>query len=190
MPRPETEILVEKCISIFNDKACTIADIGCGSGAIVVAMAANLPNSHIYATDISDTALEVSAENSTKFNLNDKVTFIKGNLLEPFKALGIKFDAIVSNPPYIPSKDIPALEPEVSKYEPKEALDGGSDGLDIYKKLIPDAFDLLKDEGLVIVEIGIGEAEDVREIALNAGYGTVEIINDLAGIERIVAAFK
>lgn len=190
IPRPETELLVEECMKRLQREEAAIADIGAGSGAIAVALGANLPSAKIYSTEISPVALEVARANVEKHQLEERVSIIWGDLLVPLFDLGVKFDAIVSNPPYIPTGEIETLEPEIRLYEPKEALDGGEDGLDAYRRLFPQSLELLREDGFVGVEIGAGQANSVRNIAELAGYKRIEVILDLAGIERIVIAYR
>ncbi|MEN6357640.1 MAG: peptide chain release factor N(5)-glutamine methyltransferase [Armatimonadota bacterium] len=193
IPRPETETLVDFSVSHFRSSAfarLNIADIGTGSGAIAIAIAANIPGAILYATEISSDALKVARRNIENHQLSDRVILIEGDLVEPLKSLGVQFDAIVSNPPYIPSADIETLEPEVAVYEPRAALDGGSDGLDAYRDLLPNSLGLLKENGFIAVEVGIGEAQLVEEIAMSAGYCETQIIKDLSGIDRVVIAVK
>jgi release factor glutamine methyltransferase len=188
VPRPETEILVEQTLARLKRRAPIIADIGVGTGAIAIALATNLPDATIYATDLSRIALKVARANVKKHHLSRRVMVLKGDLLEPMADQHIRSDAIVSNPPYIPSGDIPSLQPEVSRHEPTQALDGGPDGLRAYRRLLPEARALLSESGFVAVEVGAGQASAVREIAEAAGYSRIEIVRDLAGIERVVIA--
>lgn len=190
VPRPETELLVEECIKRISTQSSLIADIGIGSGAISVALAVNLPQAKIYATEISISAMQVAQANIEKYYLTERVRILAGDLLKPLMDIDTKFDAIVSNPPYIPSGVIETLEPEVRIYEPREALDGGVDGLDVYGEIFPQAHNVLRDGGFLAVEIGIEQAEPVKNIAVSSGYGQVDIIRDLAGIERVVVAYK
>jgi release factor glutamine methyltransferase len=195
VPRPETEILVEECLKRLkaddgNSKHHIVADIGVGSGAIAVAMAINLHYAEVYATETSPTALEVARLNIEKHKLSRKVRLLEGDLCKPLRHMGAVFDAIISNPPYIPTGEIENLQPEVKLYEPREALDGGADGLDVYRKLIPDARELLKEGAFLAVEIGIGQAEAVIMMSKSAGYRRWEVVPDLAGIERVVIAYR
>lgn len=183
VPRPETEILVEECLKRLGDGSL-IADVGTGSGAIAVAVAVNLPNAKVYATDSSEEALKVARANVEKHGVADRVCIVGGDLLEPLIETGLEFDAIVSNPPYIPTGAIESLESEV-RQEPIQALDGGTDGLDAYRRLFPQAALLAK---MVAVEIGIEQADPVTQIAREAGWAHVEVVRDLAGIERVVIA--
>lgn len=190
VPRPETELLVEECLRRVGGESPVIADVGTGSGAIAVALATGLPAARVYATEISPPALEVARANVEKHSLAERVSVLEGDMLAPLAGLGIRFDAIVSNPPYIPSDEIPRLQPEVAVYEPVEALDGGRDGLDAYRRLFPEAVELLREGGFVAVEVGAGQAGGVRRIAESVGCARVETARDLAGIERVIAAYR
>jgi len=190
VPRPETELLVEECLKRVRAERPTIADIGAGSGAIAVAVAVRMPSATVYATDLSPIALEVSRANAERHGVADRVKLLAGDLVEPLRELAGEFDAILSNPPYIPSGDISALEPEVSVHEPREALDGGPDGLEVYRRLLPDAIGLLREGGFTAVEVGAGQASDVAEIARGARCSRTECVRDLAGIERVVVAYR
>lgn len=183
IPRPETEILVEQVLARVGDGA-KIADVGVGSGAIAVALAVSLPSAGLWATDTSDDALKVARANAEKHAVSKRVSMVSGDLLEPLIPMGLQFDAIVSNPPYIPSAVIETLEPEV-RFEPIGALDGGADGADAYRALFPQAAGLTK---LIAVEFGIEQGTVVAEIAKAAGFSDVEIVRDLAGIERVAIA--
>ena len=188
VPRPETELLVEETIRRVGTGPVRIADIGTGSGAVAVALAANLPDAEIYGVDISSTALEVAGHNVAKHHLSGRVRLLEGSLCEPLA--GIEFDAVVSNPPYIPADQIESLQPEVAKWEPRGAMDGGPDGLDVIRRLLPDARTLLKAGGFAAIEVGMGQADSVRRIAGDGGYCQSETRCDLAGIERIVICQK
>ena len=183
IPRPETEILVEECINRTPDTA-SIADIGTGSGAIAVALAVNKPKCAIRAVDISHDALAVAESNIRRHSVEKRVNIVHGDLLGPLYQAGQEYDAIVSNPPYIPASVIDTLGPEVL-CEPAGALDGGIDGLDVIRVLFSQALDLT---GLLMVEIGIGQAVDVFRIALDNGWKETSFVRDLAGIERVAVA--
>lgn len=186
IPRPETELLVEIAVERLQGLPARIADIGTGSGAVAVAVAVNLPAARILATDISDAALEVAAVNAAKHLVADRVSFARADMAEPLVGAGGGFDAILCNPPYIPTSEIAALQPEISRWEPIEALDGGPDGLDAYRKLLPQAASVLAEDGFLAVEVGAGQASAVRGLALAVGYGSIECRKDLAGIDRVV----
>jgi len=198
IPRPDTEILVEAVINMAkegfsNKERINIVDIGTGSGAITLSLAHYIKNSFVFSIDISDKALEIAKINCNRLNLNDKVKFIKGSLFEPLWDLDLRYniDIVVSNPPYIPSQDIDDLQVEVSKYEPRIALDGGWDGLDFYRLITRDSMDYLRDKGILAFEIGYNQGEDVRNILESSGgFKDVSIIKDLAGHDRVVIGYK
>lgn len=187
IPRPDTEILVEYIIDLVNSRDFShkdfikIVDIGTGSGAITLSLAHYLENAHLYSIDISDTALQVATENSKRLSLESRVTFIKGDLLNPLDELKLynSIDIIVSNPPYIPTNDIAALQKEVSEYEPKAALDGGDDGLDFYRRIICESSKYLVDGGVLAFEIGYDQGNDVKELMLSVGEDKGEIKEQL-----------
>jgi len=184
VPRPETEILVETAIGLLRDRPCTVADLGVGSGAIAVALAVSLPEAHVYGTDCSQEALEIAARNAEKHGVGPRIHLRHGDLLQPLE--GLQFDAVVSNPPYIRSDEIPLLQPEIALYEPREALDGGPDGLDYYRRIVPGAGAYLRPGRWLLVELGIGQSPEVRRMFRENGYIDVRAVNDYAGIERVV----
>jgi release factor glutamine methyltransferase len=189
IPRPETEELVEAAIAAVKGRECLRgADIGTGSGAIVISLAKALPGSSWHGVDISSAALEVARANAINLEVDRQITFIRGNLMEPLLDSGCKFDLIVANPPYIPSSVIESLQPEVRK-EPRLALDGGPDGLEIYRRLIPDLPRVLTDDGLVMVEHGHDQRRPLEALFRSAGYICTSI-PDLAGRDRILTARK
>ncbi len=185
IPRPDTEILVEAAISrlALVEEPC-ILDLGTGSGAICISMLKNLPAARGTTVDISPEALIVAKRNAAKHQIEQRLTFYQGNLFIPVK--GQKFTAIVSNPPYIPEGDIPGLTPEVQQ-EPNLALAGGEDGLDFYRRIVQEGRNYLTDNGFIAMEVGIGQARLVADIAEKTGYYKVsDIIKDYGGIERVV----
>lgn len=183
IPRPDTEILVEEVINIAKKmENPKILDLCTGSGAIAISLAKNVPNSQIYAVDISAGALEIAKRNAK--NLNAKVKFIKSNLFNSLD--NIKFDIIVSNPPYIKKQDIEFLSDDVKK-EPQIALDGGYDGLDFYRKITKQGIDYLKFGSYLCFEIGYDQREDVEEIIKKHGnYVGTYCKKDLCGNDRVV----
>lgn len=194
IPRPDTEILVETILEWVKEKHETknvrIADIGAGSGAISVSLAKLLDSAFVYATDISPKALKITKINSQKQQVENRMEFLSGDLLTPLRELGINnLDVLVSNPPYIPTEDIGKLQIEVACYEPAIALDGGVDGLDFYKRLINEGWHFLKKGGLLAFEVGHDQALSVKNlIMINGKYNNIKIINDLAGIQRVLTA--
>ena len=187
IPRPETEMLVELALEI---EPRSVLDVGTGSGAIALAIADELPACRVTATDTSAAALEVAAANAEHLELSDRVGFIKGVL-----PAGEKFDLILANLPYVARGEWPGLEPEVTRWEPREALLAGFDGLDAIRALLRECERnfLRYTEGnafagaqAIALEVGEGQATAVGELLHEAGFGKVETRNDLAGIERVV----
>jgi release factor glutamine methyltransferase len=189
IPRPETEILVETALSIVKQKRHpVVADIGLGSGAVAISIAKNLQDGLVYGTEVSAEALEVARRNAERMGVCDWVCFLQGDLFEPLEDRS--FDLIVSNPPYIPSGEIDCLEPEISKYEPRGALDGGPDGLDYFRRIATSAPEHVRPGGALALEVGMGQAESVRTLLSAAGFNNPRSIKDYAGIERVVVASK
>ena len=189
IPRPETEILTEYVGEKLRGlgKEVIFADLGTGSGAICISILKFVKNARAVAIDISEKALEVAQFNAEKFFVEDRIKFYCGDLFTPLE--GQKFNAIVSNPPYIPTSELKNLQIEV-KCEPQSALDGGTDGLNFYRRILSDAPRFLVSGGLLAVEIGINQAEAVKDLFRAANFIDVEILKDLAGIERVVAGKK
>jgi len=190
IPRPETEILVEAVLGEVKragqQSALCILDVGTGSGAIAIALAHNLPSARITAVDLSGTALEVAVVNTARHQLMDRIQFIESDLLEGLASDGLPFDVIVSNPPYVPANDRASLHPQVRDYEPGVALFAGADGLDIYRRLIPQARAALLPNGLLALEIGHGQREAIA--SLLSGWNEVRFVDDLQQIARIAVA--
>ena len=179
IPRPETELLVEKAIDLCRTHAVTtIADIGTGCGAIAVSLAVNLPGLTVYATDISSLTLEIAAQNCTKYGVKDRIILLQGDLLEPLLK---PVDIIIANLPYVRKVDLPA------GFEPELALDGGEDGLDKIKSLCQQAGEKLLKNGRLILEIGQGQSDAVTSMLRQSfPAALIETDRDLAGIERMV----
>lgn len=190
VPQPDTEILVQAALDRLAAKpAARIADIGTGSGAIVLSLLYYRKELQASAVDISADALAVAAENAASLGVAERVTFCEGDLLAPLA--GQQFAAIVSNPPYIPTADIAGLAPEVRTAEPMGALDGGADGLVFYRRLVADAPALLASDGFLAMEVGIHEAAPVAALAQASGaFARTEVLKDLAGIERVVVCWR
>lgn len=187
IPRPETELLVETATALLPP-APLVIDVGTGSGVIAVSLASLLPDSVVYATDYSGEALEVARDNAVRHGVGSRIRFYQGDLLEPLTGLfpAGRADLIAANLPYIPSGDLAGLPKSVRQYEPWLALDGGVDGLELYRRLIPKAAILLKNGGLLLMEIGFGQTRDMLEL-LKTGWET-DIVKDLAGLDRLVVA--
>jgi len=192
IPRPETENLVEAAAryihSLKKTSGSNILDLGTGSGCIAVSLAKLLPCLKITASDISGQALEIARQNAKANNV--RVKFIESELFSSKKMRLNHYDMIVSNPPYIPTDEINSLQIEIS-YEPRQALDGGSDGLDFYRRIIPEASQYLKDKGLLILEMGFGQHKRIENIFYkSAKFEIIEVVKDLNNIKRVIIAQK
>ena len=180
IPRPETELLVELAFELEPDR---VLDIGTGSGAIALAVAAELPACEVTATDTSPAALEVARANAQRLGFAARVRFLGGTV-----PAGGAFDLVLANLPYVPEADWPSLQPEVTQWEPREALLAGADGLDAYRALLGAESGLRAPEvaPVVALEVGEGQAPAVADLLREAGFAKVEARRDLAGIERVV----
>lgn len=191
IPRPDTEPLVEELIELCREKEnLNILDIGTGSGAITISLAKYLNTSKVKSFDISDIALEVGKKNAISNKVDDRVEFIKSDLFSSIENENIQFDVIVSNPPYIPKKDIETLHTQVKDYEPYIALEGGEDGLDFYRSITEQSRMYLKENGILAYEVGHDQAQDVVEIMKSNGYTKIYTKKDLQGIDRVVIGYK
>ena len=220
IPRPETEILVEEAVKTVSRKSevvsgnnmqltthqsrFTILDLCTGSGCIAIILAKEIPDSQIYAVDVSEKALNVARENAERHSVAERITFLQGDLFElPHPSLSplkgertevrgcllekLKFDLIISNPPYISKKMIKELQPEVKDYEPVTALYGGDDGLDFYRRIISDTPAYLAKGGYLMLEMGCGQAEKIKNIIKQSNiFEATTIIKDFSGIDRVI----
>lgn len=187
IPRADTEILVEEVIKeIKENNYNRICDVCCGSGAIGVSIGKYIENATVDCYDISDIAIEVTGKNIERFLLKDRVTVEKSDLLTVAIKQNKKFDVIVSNPPYIKEEVIPTLMEDVKDYEPYIALCGGIDGLDFYRKITNQSLKILENNGLLAFEIGYDQGEAVKELLIENGFTDIRVINDLAGLNRVV----
>lgn len=181
IPRHDTETLLQEALRVVPQGA-RVLDIGTGSGCVAISLAKNLPGVTVVSVDISAAALELARQNATDNSV--EVDFRLGSLFEP--VAGETFDLVVSNPPYIPTADIESLEPEVRDFEPRNALDGGTDGLDFYRQIIKTAPEYLAQEGWLLVEVGIGQAADVSQMLAENGFFGIYSAKDLGNIDRVV----
>jgi len=194
VPRPETETLVERALkhlaAINNREAPRILELGTGSGAIAVALASELPQAEIVATEIAPAALQIARRNASRNGVSNAIRFLQGDLFTALdQELEKEFDLIVSNPPYIPRGEIVHLEAEVSRWEPRAALDGGVDGLDFYRRIIEEAPGYLRQGGAVAVEIGAAIGSLVLALFRNnPAYGDTGVHQDYSGRDRVVIA--
>ena len=182
IPRADTEILCEQALNRLRPGMRAL-DLCTGTGALAIALKTHCPGASVFASDISERSLALARHNAEK--LNAVVCFAQGDLFAPWT--GCRFDMIVSNPPYIPTAELPALQAEV-RCEPALALDGGEDGLAFYRRIAFEAPDCLTDEGILLLEIGSTQAEDVCRLLDKAGWRDIAVCPDLAGLDRVVIA--
>ncbi|MCG9892566.1 MAG: peptide chain release factor N(5)-glutamine methyltransferase [Thermosynechococcaceae cyanobacterium MS004] len=196
IPRPETELLIDlaqdwvaKHPMLDRDSVMQWADLGTGSGAIALGLSRSFPQAHVHGVDVSPVALGVAQHNARQLGLDEAVHFYEGEWLTPLGALKGKLDGIISNPPYIPSAEVPELQTEVALHEPHLALDGGEDGLASIRLIVSQAPQYLRAGGLLLLEMMDGQAAAVQELILSSGtYSTVQIHSDLAGVRRFASA--
>ncbi|OPY59685.1 MAG: Release factor glutamine methyltransferase [Pelotomaculum sp. PtaU1.Bin035] len=190
IPRPETELLVEAAARL-SPAPSLIVDVGTGSGAIAVSLAVLVPEAVVYATDRSFEAIETARLNAYLHGAGQRVLFFQGDLLAPLSGLDLagRVDLVTANLPYIPTKDLPALPRDVRLFEPPSALDGGADGLDLYRRLIPMAAGILKPGGTLLMEIGCGQREAAAGL-LQPPLREAAVLKDLAGRDRMVIGSK
>jgi release factor glutamine methyltransferase len=178
IPRPETELLVEIALELAPR---TVLDVGTGSGAVALAIADELPESEVVATDTSKAALELAHENAERLGLADRVTLERGTV-----PAGRRFDLIVANLPYVREDEVASLQPEIAKYEPRQAVVAGDDGLETIAAVAAASTVALTDVGALALEVGAGQAGAAAELLLDLGFMQVEGRQDLAGIPRVV----
>lgn len=184
IPRPETELLVEAGLaSLPNDRPARVLDLGVGSGAILLALLSERAQATGVGVDRSEAALRIAAANAAALNLTQRIDLRVGDWASGVDGV---FDLVVSNPPYIASNDIAGLAPEVARYEPRVALDGGADGLDAYRSIIADLPRLLKPDGVFAFEVGQDQDEAVAGLAAAHGLSTAPAKRDLGGVARVV----
>ncbi len=216
IPRPETEFLVEAALDELKerslretpevggggnsefqgdpDRLLTVFELGTGSGAVAVSTAyfSRKKDFHlkkIYGVDITTEILEVAQKNAARYELEDVVTFLTGDLFTAFSGLDLpRADLIISNPPYIPTGQIENLQPEISKFEPREALDGGRDGLYYYRRIISESPEWIIDGGNLLLELGLCQSDRVQDLLAARGFKTVEIYEDYSEIPRVIKA--
>jgi release factor glutamine methyltransferase len=190
IPRPETEHVVETVLELVNGYCfdgpgrLRLLDVGTGSGCIALALASELPHAEIHACDISEDALEIARINAARLALGGKVLFRKSDLLSVYA--GEKFDFVISNPPYVGEADADKVQKQVREFEPRIAVFSGQEGLDIYRRLAPEAHEHLREGGWFVTEIGFSEEAKVRELL--AGWKDIQVTADLQGIPRVIAA--
>jgi len=187
VPRPETEGLVEWAIEVLGSLAEPVAaDLGTGSGAIACAVAHALPRAEVLAVEVSAGALAVASRNVRQLGLSTRVHLLAGDLFGPLGSIAASLDLVVANPPYLPSAVLPSLPPEVSRHEPRAALDGGPDGLAIIRRIISGAPPVLKPGGWLLMEIGDEQAGPVASLMAAEGFARIRARRDLNGVERYI----
>jgi release factor glutamine methyltransferase len=192
IPRPETELLVDKALEFLRGREGRqfVCDLCTGCGCIAIAMAKNFLEADIIATDISEAALKQAERNIERHGLKERIKLLCGDLFEPFvpQIDRAKFDLIVCNPPYVSSAEYEKLDRNVKDYEPREALFGGEDGLDVYKRIASGAADYLKADAALIVETGYRQGETVKKLFEQAGFKDLKIEKDFQNNDRVVIA--
>jgi release factor glutamine methyltransferase len=201
IPRPETEHLIEVALDRLavcadrsgrppnlNGQGLTFVDVGTGSGCIAVALAKEFPAAHIYASDISKSALEIAMRNAVRLGFGSRIEFVESNLLDVVKQIDTRFDLIISNPPYIGRREADTLAREVRDHEPTSALFGGEEGYELYGPLVAQARQLLRPQGLLVLELGHDSLPAVRPLLETPHWTRVVSTNDLAGIPRVLSA--
>jgi release factor glutamine methyltransferase len=185
VPRPETELVVDRCLALLEgcDRP-SVLDVGTGSGAIALALKDEMPEARVLACDVSADALDVARANAARLGLDVKL--IESDLLE--QVTGDAFQLIVSNPPYIAESEVAMLQPEVAEHEPRLATVAGADGLEIYRRLLPQAAERLAGGGHLVLECGAGQAPALAAELERVGYADAGVDRDLSGIERVVWA--
>jgi release factor glutamine methyltransferase len=192
IPRPETEHVVETILELVKEYPfdgpgrLKLLDVGTGSGCIALALASELPHAEIHACDISEEALEIARVNAARLALGGRVLFRKSDLLSVYA--GERFDFVISNPPYVGECDADKVQKQVREFEPKVAVFSGREGMEIYRRLVPQADEHLRPGGWFVAEIGYSEEAKVRELL--AGWAEIQVTPDLQGIPRVVAAKK
>lgn len=194
IPRPETEFLVERVIKLMDDsmQSPVIVDVGTGSGCIAVALAVNLPRARVIATDLSAVALQVARINASRHGIAGRIEFIQGDLLEPLEPLRLEdsVDVLASNPPYVNEGTTELIQREVIDWEPREALFGGVEGLDFYRRLLAESSKFVRSGGYLVFEIGYNQLDAITEIIAAVEWELVDVTNDLQGIPRTVTLRK
>ena len=186
IPRPETELLVDKILKIYQEKQISVLDIGTGSGCIVISLLSSLKTSNGVGIDISKNAILMAKKNALKHKLSRRVKFLNKSINNIFSK---KFDLIVSNPPYVDSKDIKNLSDDIKRFEPRIALDGGNDGLDLIKKVIYKSRYILKIKGMLALEIGNEQIKKVSKIFIDNNFKIKHVIKDYKNNVRCVLAY-
>jgi release factor glutamine methyltransferase len=188
IPRPETESVAEMALRLLPARQpAAVADVGCGAGVLAVTIACERPQATTWCTDLARPAVDLTRRNAAAHDVAGRVQVVRGDLLTSL-ATAARFDLVVSNPPYIPSADIAGLAPEVRDHDPRLALDGGADGLDLVRRLLAEAHPHLRPSGRILIELGYDQGERAARLATARGWLEVEVLPDLAGRDRMLVA--
>ncbi len=194
IPRNDTEVLVDWSAAVlkkkFEENEFRFLDLGCGSGCVGIAMAHKFPNARGVLMDVSPGAVELAKENVKRYSMLNRLFCVPGDMLDKADERIGKFDAIISNPPYITEEEMTQLDASVRDFEPRGALCGGEDGLDFYRAILSGWLNLLKDGGFLAFEVGYQQARDVARLMKDAGIEKIKIVEDTQGIARVVSGFK
>jgi release factor glutamine methyltransferase len=191
IPRPETEILVETILNLYDEKdIITLLDIGSGSGNIAISLAVNLPNSRVIATDVSDDAIELAKQNALEHNVEKRIKFIKHDILKNDFSEFPNFNIVVSNPPYVSSDQFENLQIEIKNYEPKLAVTDYADGYSFYNKISEKSYSHLANKGMLFFELSEEQYKKVEYIMLSNGFKNITIKKDYQDIKRVIYGVK
>ncbi len=192
IPRPETELLVEWALDMERRDGPwrVVVDVGAGTGAIACALAVAAPHLEVLAVERSMGALGLAAANIRGLGLRQRVRLVAGDLFEPLAGLAAVVDLVVSNPPYMPTGVFPGLPPEVRNWEPREALDGGPDGMAVHRRLVAESPRFLRPGGWLLMEVGARQAEPLSQVMAASGFERIEARRDLLGVERMIRGRK
>jgi release factor glutamine methyltransferase len=195
IPRPETETLIEQfvfeCKNYSQENPVEILEIGTGSGNIAVSIAKYIKNAYITAIDISETALKLAWENARFHHVEDRIDFIHSDVLRSIDIIKTKkYDFLVSNPPYVAEDEWKTLQPEIFRFEPHDAVTDHADGLTFYRRIAEISSDILTEDGIVLVEVGSGQAESVQNILNESAFRKISIIKDLQNVPRVLCGYR
>jgi release factor glutamine methyltransferase len=189
IPRPETELLVEAGLAALRAApGAVVVDVGTGTGCLALSLAAERPDAVVHATDVSEAALGIARENARRLGLLDRVHFHQGDLLGPVRSLWGSIDVVVSNPPYVDASEASSLAPEVREHEPALALFAPGDRYSVYRRIAPAGFLGLRPGGILILEVGMGMADEVSRICRASSLEVKRVLDDLQGIPRAIVA--
>jgi release factor glutamine methyltransferase len=190
VPRPETEHVVESALEHIGTRPAQVLDLCTGTGCIAIAIAVNAPNAHVVATDLNPEAVAITAQNARRHKADRRVSTREGDLLDALNQDDGPFDVIVANPPYVEEGDWESLDPVIRKHEDRAALLAGPDGLAVIRRIVSESPLYLKPGGRLVLEVGLGQNEAVRELLRQNGFDSITTRQDLAGIERIVTGLR